>query len=65
MNVNEFLIENELRTCSELAEMIGCDRATISKRYKKGWQIDYYIVDGKRELGWLKPDGMLFFEGYI
>ena len=62
MNVNEFLIKHSIKNSSELAKLCGCERATISKRADKGWQIDYHIVDGRKRLGWLKPDGVLFFE---
>ena len=64
MEIEEFLITNNIKNSSVLASMLGCSRATISKRQAKGWLVDYYTVNGELILGWLKPDGVLFFEGY-
>ena len=61
MNVEKFITENNLKP-STLAELLGVHRRTVHQRTQSGWEIDYYIVDGCKRIGWRRPDGSLHFD---
>jgi len=61
MTVKDFL-ESQGWAVNDLADRLGVHRLTIYQRQNSGWEIDYYTLNGKRRIGWTKPNGGVWFD---
>ena len=61
MTVTEFITKENI-TKVKLGEMLGIHRRTIYQRESLGWTIGYHVLDGKKRIGWTKPEGGVWFD---